>query len=382
MNPPLSHDLDRVKDTPKAPLVLLQSLRAVAAGMVVCCHLYLWGGKYFPNSNVLPSGTIACESGVDLFFVISGFIMMHITPKAHRSWRDQAIFLFRRFARIYPAYWAVALPLLVIWFWHPKLINNYQGNQVDIPASLLLYPSQIGPVLIVGWTLVCELTYYLIASLIFYFEGLVRLLTIALWLSVILISNVLHPLDYSNPWANTFLYALTIEFISGMILAHLLKMGLFRINPLVAALMVIASLSIIFIAGSWHGTCAGNQARLPRVLMYGLPAFTIVWMVLQMDIQGEWKFLKKLAPVGDRSYCIYLVHVPIIAFVYRVAAHEFHITGRFEVIGVMLMAIAALVIPVECLHRLIEKPSHVYARILTSESGPSKRAGARDAPSS
>ena len=101
---------EEVRDTPKSHLVLLQSLRAVAAGMVLLFHLYLWQIRYFPAVNWLPKGTFACEAGVDLFFVASGFIMMHITPLAHHSWRDQGIFLFRRFARIYPAYWTIALP--------------------------------------------------------------------------------------------------------------------------------------------------------------------------------------------------------------------------------------------------------------------------------
>lgn len=371
-----------VKDTPKAPLVLLQSLRAIAAGMVVFCHLGHWEGKFFPTSGVLPYGSFAGESGVDLFFVISGFIMMHITPKAHRSWRDQGVFLFRRFARIYPAYWAVAIPLLGVWFWNPRLIYNDVSGHVDVLPSLFLYPSVNPPVLFVGWTLICELTYYVIASFIFYLEGPTRMAIIALWFTVILGINIFHAGDFSSPWLNTFLVALTLEFIGGMILADFLRRGLGRIHPLVAAVLVVGSLSVMFVGGAWHGTFYRSPDHLLRIGIYGLPAFLIVWMILQMDIQGEWRWLTKLAPIGDRSYSLYLVHFPVTALVYRLAAGAFPGAGRVVVFGVMFAALAALIIPVECLHQWIEKPSHSLARNLTSRRGRPKRGPVCEAPTS
>jgi exopolysaccharide production protein ExoZ len=369
MNIPALEAQHEVKDTPKAPLVLIQSLRGIAALMVVFFHLYLWRGKYFSDEGFLPGGLSGGESGVDLFFVISGFIMMHITPKAHRSWRDQGLFLFRRGTRIYPAYWAVAVTLLFVWLWNPHLINNYENNQVDVPASLLLYPGQHAPILFVGWTLVCELTYYVIASFLFYFEGMARMVGVLLWSIIILTVNIVHPHRSTNPWIDTFFIALTLEFTGGMVLASLLRKGLRRVPPAMAGFLIAISFSVIILWGWWHGPYVGSggHENTSRVFFYGVPAFIIVWMILQMDIQGEWQWLKKLAPLGDRSYSLYLVQVPVIATVFRVVAAIFHTSQYYQWPLAAVGTFVALILPVECLHQFVEKPSHLLARRLTSQ---------------
>lgn len=375
----MSNASAKVRDSPRTQLALLQSLRAVAAGMIVVRHLGIWQYKYFPQVALLPRELLPCEAGVDLFFVISGFIMMHITPRAHQSWRDQGIFLFRRFARIYPAYWAVAIPLLLLWLWNPNLINNFQGNHVDVSASLLLYPSQYAPVLTVAWTLVCELTYYVIASFVFYFEGFFRMVIIGIWLAVILGANLLHSGVFHDPWIQTFLVGLTLEFIGGMYLAYFLQRGLRRISPIVAAVVVLAAFAMIFVGGVWHD--ARKQEDLTRVALYGVPSFLIVWMVLQMDIQGEWNWFAKLAPLGDRSYSLYLLHLPVIALVCRMAVLALPHASRVEVFLVLIATVFAIVIPVECLHQFVEKPAHSFCRMLTSRIRPPRRGSVGGAPS-
>ena len=373
---------DIVKDKPQTPLVLVQALRAIAAGMVVFFHIYTWQVKYFPTTHLFPKVATALESGVDLFFVISGFIMMHITPRAFVGWRDQAAFLFRRFARIYPTYWAVALPLLLVYFWNPTLFNSFEKNQVNVPASLLLLPSRF-QLIFVAWTLVCELFYYIIASFIFYGQGRARLYSIGVWTAVILGANLIHPQVYWDARYDTIFASLTIEFIGGMILAHMLSRGLPRISPVIAGLLVVISLFSMMLWGAHHQGYGYSPERFSRALGYGMPALVIIWMTLQMDIQGEWRWLARLAPVGDRSYDIYLIHLPIVSVVFRVMTMMFQHSGTLGMVLVTITVVVALIIPVECLHQFIEKPSHEAARRLSNRiKGARRSGGAVPAPSS
>ena len=99
----------------------IQSLRGIAAFLVLLSHLYtmeknIWGDQ------ILSSAFRMGMSGVDLFFVISGFIMVYVT----RNWNGGELyrireFLFARITRIYPLYWFVSLITLALYFLNRKL---------------------------------------------------------------------------------------------------------------------------------------------------------------------------------------------------------------------------------------------------------------------
>ena len=90
----------------------IQYLRGAAAVAVVCLHMYMWESKSTLGGGVLPRCFLAGDAGVDLFFVISGFIMIYIQPLRLNSILLYIRFLAHRVARIYPAYWLILLLLL------------------------------------------------------------------------------------------------------------------------------------------------------------------------------------------------------------------------------------------------------------------------------
>jgi exopolysaccharide production protein ExoZ len=107
---------------------------------------------------ILPSQLDWGMMGVDLFFVISGFIMVYIT----RDWREGGgrkvpEFLFARITRIYPLYWVVSGALLAVWFVRPDLVFSSSRNTPELLNSLFLIPAHAYPLLEVGWTLVYEM---------------------------------------------------------------------------------------------------------------------------------------------------------------------------------------------------------------------------------
>lgn len=144
----------------------IQILRGIAASMVVFHHFTAAVMDYaHANSMVVQSGIGrlgAC--GVDIFFVISGFIMVYTTREKDGA-REAISFLRKRVLRIYPLYWIWTSVILIIWLTGIGLRAHLYGIRF-IVGSYLLFPVANGdhfhPLLDQGWTLSFEMLFYLI----------------------------------------------------------------------------------------------------------------------------------------------------------------------------------------------------------------------------
>ena len=131
----------------------VQALRGVAVLLVVAAHLCIVEGRFAGDGMLPQSGEIGFV-GVDLFFVISGFVMVTVTRGRFGRWRQVGRFLYHRATRIYPLYWVVSTAVLCALLVRPEWINASQGGQVDIFRSFALLPQPGLPLLAVGWTLI------------------------------------------------------------------------------------------------------------------------------------------------------------------------------------------------------------------------------------
>ena len=122
-------------------LLNIQALRGVAVISVVLFHLVTIEKKYGGPKTFLPDIFNFGMFGVDLFFVISGFVMIAVTRGKFQNTKQAIRFLYRRASRIYPTYWVYSILVLMVFWFNPTLVNSSQGNQVDILASFLLIPS-------------------------------------------------------------------------------------------------------------------------------------------------------------------------------------------------------------------------------------------------
>ncbi|WP_313159776.1 acyltransferase family protein, partial [Mixta calida] len=135
-------------------IISVQLLRALAAIMVVMHHITIKAGQY--HNNAL-SGFHIGEFGVDLFFIISGYIMCYTTEgKKIVPW----VFIQRRIKRIIPLYWVMTAIALAVYLVAPAMVNA-SGGETSILASWTLFP--LGKKLLVnnGWTLSYEFLFYL-----------------------------------------------------------------------------------------------------------------------------------------------------------------------------------------------------------------------------
>ena len=141
----------------------IQLLRALAANGVVLAHLYVVEQKYGQGMIVLPASAQMGAMGVDLFFVISGFIMALLVRGA--TWRK---FLVDRVTRIVPAYWFYTTLVLILSLLYPSFVNSSVEGQPSILRSYFLLPDSTGPLLAVGWTLIHEMYFYLACAMILF----------------------------------------------------------------------------------------------------------------------------------------------------------------------------------------------------------------------
>lgn len=351
----------------------VQMLRGVAALLVVLFHLRVirWsmiqsmGEAAVPAIPLIENG----YAGVDLFFVISGFIMVYVTGNRSTGLATAGGFLAARAWRIYPPWWLFAgLFTAYMLVAHVGLNSSGLGWQAigegTPPAEYLwksfaLVPQAKYPILNVGWTLIHEMYFYLVFAL--------SLLVARRWLPVILalwaVSVAgLALAGYSTPIGGTLLslavHPMTLEFIMGGFAGLAVCSGRRWQPGLLAALSIVLFLAALALtlpatvtateADATFGPFAriGHQfiwqsdgawslfmLEWGRVIAFGLPAATLVYALASLEAEGRLPILKPLEALGDWSYSLYLSHILILAGAARVLPKIAEWTGLADLIG-------------------------------------------------
>jgi peptidoglycan/LPS O-acetylase OafA/YrhL len=262
----------------------IQVLRGIAACAVAFLHC---------SQNLQgPAGDEAYGSfGVDLFFVISGFIMAQVSKE-----RTAGEFLRDRLWRIYPLWWIALLPWLLI----------LPRGPATIASSVTLWPIVDGtyyvPVLQVGWTLSFELIFYAGMALAIATRPALPLAVFGLCLAGALATSSALLCFIGSP--------MVLEFLMGLVVARLPRRTTFGGLAVVGlALVALTAPS----TGSARGTLLDPHFALWRTVVWGLPAAFIVWGMISLEKLFERRMFDAPVMIGDASYSIYLFH-PIIAY--------------------------------------------------------------------
>ena len=296
----------------------IQALRGVAVLAVVLFHLLTVEEKYGGSKTILSSLFQFGMFGVDLFFVISGFVMITVTRGKFQCHKEALKFIYHRVVRIYPTYWVYSILVLGVFLIKPSWVNSSQGNQVDILASFLLLPSQTLPLVMVGWTLIHEMYFYLVFSLILMLVPEKKILpAILLWGVTIVCLNLF--LTSNTPVVKIITHPLTLEFIGGCILAIIYHRKDVKVKPrifLVSAFLVLVASLCIF---QYYQTVTGEIEPQGwwRALIFGIPAMLLVCFFTNAERNG-YVIQLSLVKVGDASYSIYLSHILTLNVVGRV----------------------------------------------------------------
>ena len=327
---------------------LIQVLRAVAAEMVVLRHattlLHAHNPRHF--RVWLNGGT-----GVDLFFVISGFVMMISTTPLLTSAHPARTFFTRRLERIVPMYWlattAKVLALLAV----PTLALVGFGRWWHVLGSYVFFPTRTpagsyGTVLAVGWTLIFEMAFYILFAVVLA-TRLPRLRTLA---PVLLALAFAWTIPFVARHGTLHFYASTmqLEFLFGVLLAASIPWAQ-KIPAPAAAPLAVAGLLPLFL---WHPDAVVNWGGL----IWGVPALAVVTAAIALESPLGPHTPKWLLEIGDASYSIYLIHgfvVPIVcAFFARFGDHSAYILPFALIVSIVAATLAG-----DLAYRLIERPT-------------------------
>lgn len=291
----------------------IQALRGIAALLVAFSHLLIIEQKY-AGDQLLGQWIELGMAGVDLFFVISGFIMVHVAWSFRRGLKAVLEFLFARASRIYPLYWLVTLMTLGVWLWRPEIVFSSMSDAPDLVKSFLLVPDDRPPFLAIGWTLVHEMFFYLVFAIALFFKPKFMLPFLVIW-GVVLAMGIVAGLDKASPLMEILFNPLSFEFLMGAFAAWLLKMYNAPLATIAALLGGLVTLTAMAIALQDHGGMPDNFAD--RALLFGLPSTLVVYGLAGMEVHGKL-FSKALSRLGDWSYSLYLTHILSLSLIGRV----------------------------------------------------------------
>ncbi len=332
----------------RALLTNLQYIRALAAYLVVLYHARL----------LTPLGqTLSLDfgrAGVDIFFVISGFIIQHVAA------RDDAgrpgAFLVKRLIRIAPLYWMLTLLIGLAGPIAPALAGKAGVPDAGmIVRSLLFIPyvdgaGEIHPVLFTGWTLNYEMFFYALFALgLLVMDELRRLIALSVTLVALVVIGAVS--DPDGAVGVTYTSPLLLEFGAGL----WLNMVWQRIRHVHAATRTAAGAAMV---AAFAALVLGDifWPDVPNVLKWGIPAVVIVAAALLCERADGGDRHRLMLLLGEASYAIYLIHPFVIKAASVVGARFFRdaalplqvllLSGTLVVVGIAGVA----------LHLLVERP--------------------------
>ena len=300
----------------------LQYIRALAALAVVVFHLNVYYKA--TSGNDLPYAEWGFL-GVDVFFVLSGFIVSHST-KTMDGLKFSISFLARRAGRIYLGYW----PFLLLGIWSVLQFNPSKLTEQSLISSIFLTESSMF-VLIVGiaWSLVYELYFYVVFSCSTWIKKGYRLFVL-LFLAIFVLSwnsywQIAHPvLVINGGMPGKFIFgALALEFLGGCLLAYgynfvlrlpTIKIWIFYLVAILIAVMLL-------FAAITEPKIRFND--LYRALYFGGFAAITIICVVTSEQRFVIRYPKWLVKIGDSSFTLYLFHGFALNFALSGGIYEF-----------------------------------------------------------
>jgi exopolysaccharide production protein ExoZ len=326
----------------------IQAMRGVAAFSVAFGHALV-----FPDLGIDHSFgyAVLCvlQAGVDIFFVISGFIIAHSATEIARQGRSGAFrFAAKRVERIYPLYWIVLIAAVIASRPLPIPGLAFQGLHVSpiepsasIPAIIFL-TTTANHYVSVAWTLCYEVSFYAAVTV-------VLLLAPKYVIEIIIAAaGILAVLDLAMPPLPGMIGSpMMLEFGFGVIVAFITQRGVTMLRPLSIA-VALALLAL----GGFGQISAGPLSEMSRAATYGAGSAFLIYAIVASELRGA-RFPRWLQYLGDISYSTYLWHYLILVVLAALTTKRLHgwIPGPILIVlwlGVVVLAAAAS-------HRYIEQ---------------------------
>ena len=346
----------------------LQALRAFAASAVVFFHAVEASVRgQSPNSaeTILREIAWLGSFGVDVFFVISGFIMMYAHYDDFGKSRSSSRFLLKRLIRIIPNYWlltALAATILIV---APQL--SHFGREVDVQwvvASFLFVPwtSSSGspwPVLGLGWTLNFEMYFYLVFAIALLMTRRTAILAVCIFFGLSIALGFF--IDRDNAFIAQATNWLLAEFVLGLFLGMLFLKGR-EIPDIFGALAIILCFTLLFLSLFLKE----NNAFQPmlRFVFFGIPAACLVAALTLTPFSKKFVPPRSVMLIGDASYSLYLTHVFTLPAVLLVLGG---LPVSIQLWGTITVLLITSILVCLAFYFLFEKPSQRFLKSWLSD---------------
>ncbi len=352
-----------------AKIQSIQTLRAGAALAVTFGHLEHEAASLPSANGFEPLLLDLTGAGVDLFFVISGFVMVYASRDLFQRRDAVTLFLSRRVFRIVPLYWLIST-LFLIMLSTTHTMSSPIPTAVEVIKSYAFIPyvphegGAVQPIYKLGWTLNDEMFFYVVfaAALAFPMRQAV-ILVAAVFAGLVGLGIAINPPPgIVATWTNPII----LDFTFGTFVALLYQSGV-RLRVGSASVMILSG----FAGFGVTSALALDAHGAFRPLVWGVPA-TLIFIgavLLPSRVPAAGKAPLGLVSLGDASYAIYLLH-PIVIRCLRVCLDKTHMSAEispwiFIVTGMIMVIPAAL-----AAHRWIERPAIrcLYRRFGTDQS--------------
>jgi exopolysaccharide production protein ExoZ len=336
-------------------LLSVQYLRGLAAFMVVIFHL----GVQLRRLNVVVS-VDWLESGVDIFFVISGFIMWVTTIESNLTPQD---FFLKRIFRIVPLYWAVTSCYVLLVLAAPQLLQTLKFDDFTyVICSYLFIPAvhsatgAIEPLVVQGWTLNYEMFFYALFALTLLVKPTIRL---GCMLGMLLaLCGARYLTKFGGIYAQFYSSTIMLEFGLGMIVGCLCskKILLPRLSIIPVCLVCGA---VLVVSISFH-----LDFYEPRFIIFGIPAAILVYAAVSFERRGRISHWRWPHLLGDSSYSLYITHAIILSAVSQMWRKAGFPQTTLGLIGFSVVAVLASVIIGVLTYRFVETPLASWTKAL------------------
>jgi exopolysaccharide production protein ExoZ len=284
-------------------LLPLELCRFLAAVLVACLHAGASISKWY-GYDIREVRNFS--AGVDFFFVLSGFVMIY--AHWHDIGRPDRVkrYCAKRFLRIYPPYWIITALILAFYLIDPSYGDGNRRDLAKLFCSIFLLPYTAQPVVGQAWTLVHEMFFYGLFSLVIIF-GRKALLGFVVWAICILLWQAPHVNDYrSDPLfafpVSFYLSPFNIEFIFGVGIGLLVRRGWHHLSRTLSVCgITLFVLALIFVD---YRTVGDLAARLA----FGAAAAIAILGLASLPWRISAGLAATMGILGAASYPLYLVH--------------------------------------------------------------------------
>ena len=314
----------------------IQVLRGITAIFIVLEHI-----------RFLSCGAF----GVDIFFCISGFMIMFSTHKSTQY------FLRKRIIRIVPLYYVMTIGTFALLLLFPSMFAQTKADPIFLIKSLLFIPFDIGggilqPLMRIGWTVNCEIFFYvlfLIALKISHkYRGLIcsGLLVLLVILATVLPVNFAPLTFYGAP--------VMLEFIFGIV-SYYIARSLYRIHcrrnlpGFLLPLCIIVSVGLFLVLMITKPMV--NILGFRRPFVWGIPAFILVLCIFIIGLLVQ-KLPDAFVRLGNISFSLYLMHYYPVMLLDRVI-FDFSACTPFTLLGTAVALATSVILALIC-HEIVE----------------------------